>query len=295
MLLILLLLVSLNSLADEKFIKKTRQEYSDLLAKKYSLIPHKGTYLLPLLFTEFPNNEVYSSYKDELDEGDSRGKFNKHLEAEMQVSFLILMNEKLLSTEFDLFFGYTQRSWWQVYNDSWSRPFRETNYEPEIFARKVLYSPYNLPLGAKLVVYDFGIVHQSNGQIQELSRSWNRVFLRMGFMLGDLAARVSVWNRIPEKRSKDDNPDLYKYLGYGEIELLYTKESFQTKLRIIPGVEKQGAEVSLSLPWKEGLRFYTKAGYGYGLSLIDYNYDNSKIGFGFILTDPLIEAKKQSK
>ena len=289
-----MLLVSFNTIADELVIKKTKEEYTDLLSKKYSLIPHKGTYLLPFLYTEFPNNDVYKPFSDDLKDGDNRGKFNKHLEAEMQVSFLILLNEKLLNSNFDLFFGFTQRSWWQVYNDSWSRPFRETNYEPEVFVRNVLDSPYILPFGAKLLLYDIGIAHQSNGQIQELSRSWNRVFIRMGLMLGDLGARISLWQRIPEKRTLDDNPDVYKYLGYGEIDFAYTKENFQSKLRIIPGIEKQGAELSLSLPWKEGLRFYTKMGYGYGLSLIDYNYNNSKIGFGFTLTDPLIEAK-QSK
>jgi len=32
-----------------------------------------------------------------------------------------------------LYFGFTAMSFWQVYNDAVSKPFRETNYEPEVF------------------------------------------------------------------------------------------------------------------------------------------------------------------
>lgn len=283
---LILFLLSFNAYAQKDKVEETKKEYNFLIKKKYALIPHKGTYILPFLYSESPNQDAYAVFEKEVAKNEDRGDINQRLETEFQFSFLILTNEKIFRSDFDTFIGFTQRSWWQVYNQKWSRPFRETNYEPEFFARKLYQEPKNI-FGAELLLIDFGIVHQSNGQIQELSRSWNRVFTRFVLIFGDISSTTSLWHRLPEKRSEDDNPDIYKYLGYGEFNFNYTEDRYQIGLRFIPGIEKQGMELTISLPWKEGLRFYTKIGYGYGLSLIDYNYNNKKIGFGIILSDLL--------
>lgn len=289
---VLLSLLSFMLFAKDEIIIKRNQEFNDALEKKYMLIPHKGTFILPVLYTENPNNEVYKTFEEDLERSENRGNFNKDVEAEIQFSFLILTNKNVFGSKFSTFVGYTQQSWWQMYNDKWSRPFRETNYEPEFFIRKILEKPMQLIEGIDFDSYDLGIVHQSNGQVQELSRSWNRVFLRLGFNWFDLTGQISLWHRINENSDEDDNPDIYKYMGYGELKFTYTSDKLQTSLRIIPGIEKQGYELDFSLPWKEGLRFYTKLSHGYGLSLIDYNYFNNKIGVGFILSNFLVQAKQ---
>ena len=70
-----------------------------------------------------------------------------------------------------LFFGFTLQSYWQMYNSDISSPFRETNYQPEIFYGFI----NDLKVGEWTNrVNIIGIEHQSNGRTQPLSRSWNQ-------------------------------------------------------------------------------------------------------------------------
>lgn len=259
------------------------KEYRYLQKLKYTLMPHKGTFILPAVYNNNPNGKIpEESFPKEL--RDERGRFNDYLETEFQISFAILTNERIFNTNFNTYFGYTHHSWWQIYNDDWSRPFRETNYEPEFFARKVLNEKVNF-LGGKILAYDLGAVHQSNGEIQENSRSWNRVFARIAFVHDNLLIIPTLWYRIPEGND-DDNPRIYRYKGYGELQLKHRFEKHYTELKLIPGTKYTGYELEYSFPFKEGLRYYLKAGYGYGLSLQDYDHENRRIGVGFKLADP---------
>jgi len=260
-----------------------KKKYDSLLDKKYILLPHSGIYLIPFSYNFNPNNKSYSSLTS-TPELSGRGKYNKNLETELQISFMFLITRNIFNFGFNIFAGYTHRAWWQVYNKEWSRPFRETNYEPEIFARKIFDEPKSI-VGGKLVAYDFGLIHQSNGQVQELSRSWNRIFLRFAIIFHETFINTSIWYRLPDAIDKDDNHDIHHYLGYGSIEINQNFFKSRMQLKIIPGTKKQGLELSCSYPWNEGLRYFIKVGYGYGLSLIDYKNEEQRIGIGMALSD----------
>ena len=71
-----------------------------------------------------------------------------------------------------LWFAYSQKSYWQVFNKDLSRPFRSTDFEPEA----IYVYPHQIALSGGLNYRLSGaeVVHQSNGQSLPLSRSWNR-------------------------------------------------------------------------------------------------------------------------
>jgi len=267
------------------FEREIKKEYEELLNKKYALLPHKGTFLIPFSYNNTPNTDSYKILTQR-SEFQDRGTYNKSLEAELQISFLFLVSKGTFGSNFNVFVGYTQQSWWQVYNKPWSRQFRETNYNPEVFARNVFNEPVNF-LGGNIVALDFGYMHQSNGQIQELSRSWDRLFVRSAFVFGKTVISPTLWYRLPDPDKKDENPDTEKFIGFGEIRIdrVYGRNRFG--LRVIPGTHSMGAEISHSYPLSEGVRLFTKINYGYGMSLIDYNHKTQRIGVGITLTDLL--------
>ncbi|UUZ62244.1 phospholipase A [Polaromonas sp. P1-6] len=86
-----------------------------------------------------------------------------------------------------LWFGYTQQSYWQIFTAPISRPFRNTDHEPEL----IYIYPHQIPLagGWNYRLSGLGLVHQSNGQSLPLSRSWNRVYL--------MGAAEKYWARTP--------------------------------------------------------------------------------------------------
>ena len=101
-----------------------------------------------------------------------------HLEVAFQLSIKAPMAEALFTDEDALFFGFTVRSFWQAYNDDISAPFRETNYEPEVFW--VTPVPWNV-FGGDAAFVGLGLSHQSNGRSQLFSRSWNRIYATLGW------------------------------------------------------------------------------------------------------------------
>jgi phospholipase A1 len=193
----------------------------------------------------------------------------------------------LFNDTFDIYAGYTNRSFWQIYHEE-SSPFRETNHEPELW---VQFHPGWEILGFKNTWNSFGINHQSNGQGGVLSRSWNRVFAWLTLERGNFAMSFKPWLRISEKESNDDNPDITDYLGHYEFSATCSLGrnvlSLMSRNNLESGFEKGAVELSWSFPLWEWpyLRGYLQYFNGYGRSLIDYNEHSNTIGLGVSLTD----------
>lgn len=141
----------------------------------WNIRAYQPVYLLPVFWTsdknEFPSSpNPQNTVKDKQELTSSEAKF--------QISFKTKAWENILGNNGDLWVGYTQSSRWQVYNSEESRPFRETNYEPE--ASLIFRTNYEI-LGLNARLLGVTLNHQSNGSSDPLSRSWNRVIFNLGF------------------------------------------------------------------------------------------------------------------
>ncbi|WP_309684130.1 phospholipase A [Polaromonas sp.] len=196
-----------------------------------------------------------------------------------------------------LWFGYTQQSYWQLFNSALSRPFRSTDHEPEV----IYIYPHQIPLagGWNYRLSGLGLVHQSNGQALPLSRSWNRVYL-MGAaekVLGpesSLALQGRAWRRLREKSGDDDNPGIENYVGRAELAgrwQLSRSNSLGLTLRHSLKKEARGSArldwtlAPASSPSYTGLRYHLQLFSGYGDSLLDYNRKRNVLSLGLSLVD----------
>ena len=266
------------------------QPVSSLLTTAWALNPDSARYGINLYR---PNYLLFARYSDNPNEHPFTPIFPPEdltvdeIEARFQLSFKF----RLWATDdrrFGVWAAYTQQNQWQLYNDDMSKPFRETNYEPELM---VSYNP-DLELGAGFHwrLFNFGLNHQSNGRTDVLSRSWDRVIATFGIERGNLALLIRPWIRIAENDEDDDNPDIEDYLGYGDITAIYKwgGHSFTLMGRGNPSTGKGAALLSwTSPPFLGPLRGYVQGFTGYGDSMIDYNWSQNAIGIGVALNDLL--------
>ena len=208
----------------------------------------------------------------------------KDYEVKYQISLQTKITDDLFGEEMDLWFGYTQVAYWQIFSSDISSPFRETNYEPEIYFSFL--TDIDL-LGLNLRNINLGFVHQSNGRTEPLSRSWNRVYLEFQVLKDEFAFSFKPWYRIGEVGS-DDNPDIEDYLGQYEFRGYYRKYNhvYSVMVRnLFDSENRQNYQLDWSFPISKRLRGLVQWHYGYGENLIDYNYDTNRLSIGVLMTD----------
>jgi phospholipase A1/A2 len=243
---------------------------------------HKPSYLLFGRYTDSVNSRPYDVFFNAV--GDPNLGIDD-TEAKFQFSFKLKALEGVFGTDADLWLGYTQQNQWQVYNENISAPFRETNYEPEVFV--TLPTRFDL-LGLKGRFINFGFVHQSNGQSNILSRSWNRVYAQFGFEHGDdFSLMLKPWHRLKEKASDDDNPNITDYMGNFEAVASYRlgRHTVSALGRSTFDFDRGYLQLDWSFPLYQNLKGYVQASTGYGESLIDYDHNQNTLGIGIMLTD----------
>ncbi len=245
---------------------------------------YKPVYVLPVFATSHQNNQPQSPNPDN---SVTQSEELDNVEAKFQLSLKAKVWQGVFGDAGDLWVGYTQSSRWQVYNSTMSRPFRETNYEPEAM---LVFGTHYQVLGWEGRLLGIGVNHQSNGRGDPLSRSWNRVIANVGFERDGWTVMVRPWWRIPESRGSDDNPDISDYMGRSEVQIVreWHGQEFGMLLRhsMRGGDRSHGAaRFTWSFPMNGNLRGYMEVFKGYGESLIDYNHNATYLGLGVSLLD----------
>ena len=179
--------------------------------------------------------------------------------------------------------GYSQLSFWQIFDTEHSNPFRESDYEPEIIYS---YRPSKGRFAGMAVSFiNGGLEHQSNGQSLPRSRGWNRMYVQVGLERdfgdsGRLALLPRYWKRLGGGGPRDDNPDILDYMGHGDLELRYYHG--HSMLSAIARI--RAIQLDLSLPLRifdiKNADLHLQYFHGYGESLIDYNQKHTTLGIG---------------
>ncbi|GAM68280.1 phospholipase A1 precursor [Vibrio sp. JCM 19236] len=267
---------------DESSLSMTEQRIKyeqDTQDNPFVLTPHKMNYILPFTQTDSINTGAYGSNPDWQENFEDQ-------EAKIQLSIKVPLNYGDLLVEGDaLYFGFTAQSWWQIYSENISAPFRETNYQPEFFyLAPTEWKPFDSNFG-----WGVGVEHQSNGRSQPLSRSWNRAYLVGLWESDDWAVGFRPWLRLEEDAEDDDNPDIEDYMGHFEVTAAYrfNKVKVFGTARNNLATHKGFIELGVTFPIWKRLRGYIQYTDGYGESLIDYNHSQRRWGIGLALTDPI--------
>lgn len=244
---------------------KSIVDYNKENNSKNGFSAHKSNYMLPISRSNY-------------DEDGARDQ--------NEIKFQISVKQRLLKFYgWALFFGYTQKSFWQAYDIDRSSPFRDNNFNPEIFVRTKMWDGWR---------FDSGLEHESNGRDLPESKSWNRLYLTPYFENKYFIFAFKMWYRIPKEEKEsptdprgDDNPDIHKFYGYASlnIQLKFSKFRISSTFRYNPLHNKGAAQVDLTYPMYTNSSFwYLQYWDGYGECLLDYNLHQRRIGFGIMFT-----------
>jgi len=271
---------------DQGALRSRRLHERNILDNPFGLTAYKPNYILPFTYNSKVNEEPFRDLAGDANVDSTEAKFQISIKAKLWE----------ITDRLNLMFGYTQESWWQVYNSKVSAPFRETNYQPELF---FTYSTEWHVLGMDMEQAFLSFNHQSNGRsdllgnsnddLNGLSRSWNRIIAGAIFDKGNFVIAPRVWYRIPERERDDDNPATDRYYGWGDLRVAYAWHdmTFATILRdnFRTDENKGAVQLDWSFPLNRRFKGYVQYFYGYGESMIDYDAKTNRIGVGIMLTD----------
>ena len=248
-------------------------------SNRFTILPHKTSYILPLTYNSKPNNLPF-----ELESGESD---LDNYELKFQFSFKTQLLDTLFDEQNGLYFAYTNQSYWQHLDSKNSGPFRETNHEPELFFdwhRNINLGDWHIPL------VRLGWVHKSNGQSASLSRSWNRLYGELLAERDNWAISFRPWLTVTGVTKETDSENIDDFMGNFELGFFRQGQSSSLSLLLRNNLQKDNRGAvelnwSTPLPYNNKVRFFFQYFYGYGESLVDFDQITNRAGIGLQLSD----------
>ena len=201
-------------------------------------------------------------------------------DVKFQISIRQLLLKNLLPRNTVLALTYTQKSFWNIYEQS--SPFADNNYNPGLsLAKPVTHN------GALIGFSSIAFEHESNGKDSLDNRSCNFFVLTGVYFFNDLfSTQVKIWGGL----LADENKDLYsKYRGYGLMAMNYRSrnDKIWCSAVINPRDRFKSFNTQMEINYKPNnksnqyifLQWYN----GYGESLLNYNQYTSMIRVGICM------------
>ncbi len=263
--LLFLLVITLLPIKKGNAQSFTREEFKDSVQNLPYFTIHKDNYFI----TGVPTNTSITS---------------NSANAKYQISFKQLITRNALPWDTYLFATYSQKAFWDVYQESF--PFREINFNPSIGVGKAIFDKNDRLKGIGSINFE----HESNGRDSIFSRSWNRLNVEYVTNFNyKIIVRGKLWLPFAYK---EGNSDILNYRGLGEIQLSYemkpnklyfevllgkgltwdTKGTFRPRIYYNP-FEKNESNQYFMLEWYVGQ----------AESLMDYQAFTSMVRIGYVI------------
>ena len=190
----------------------------------------------------------------------------------------------LTSDFFNLYFIYTQKHFWNIYDTS--SPFKEINFAPGVMFN----FNFDMMFFSKI---DFTpILHESNGRDGPADRSWNRIILNIGLIKFRYFALEAAGFYIYPFNKSNNNDDIEKYSGYFEalakISDNIDDPVFQLDYRLKAAEKGLSHTVDMKLgifylineSFPKDVVLHVQFHYGYMESLETFNQESARIRVG---------------
>lgn len=201
-------------------------------------------------------------------------------DVKFQLSFMFRLTEATLPWKSYLFLMYTQKTFWNVFQES--LPMRDINFNPGIGWTKPFFSKDRY-MGKLTLLLE----HESNGRDGDASRSWNKISLCGSTIIDEwLMVHTKFWIPLIDG---GNNKDILRYCGIFQSGFVVTTPNKEWSWGLT-WVKRKGWNFNLNTIWemswrvsdKMNLNLYLQYYNGYGENLIDYKQFHSRLRFGLV-------------